>query len=177
MRTLFCIGVGGLGVLRRVSSNGYGEALGYACDSVLPSFSVSFFNSSFCVRYPFSSRYPESRRLISVAARKVIYSMVKRVRFLNYKPGFVTNRRLLLSSSDAFGRVMYSYKDMAELAGYTARVSLLLDTMKDVRKGKFNKALVNSAAKEDNAISMFLPYQVRISSFMLITSCSSPRTW
>jgi ATP-binding cassette subfamily D (ALD) long-chain fatty acid import protein len=24
--------------------------------------------------------------------------------------GFVTNRRLLLSSSDAFGRVMYSYK-------------------------------------------------------------------
>lgn len=26
------------------------------------------------------------------------------------KAGFVTNRRLLLSSSDAFGRVMYSYK-------------------------------------------------------------------
>jgi len=103
--------------------------------------------------------------------------MVKQVRFLNYKLGFVTNRRLLLSSSDAFGRVMYSYKDMAELAGYTARVSLLLDTMKDVRKGKFDKALVNSAAKEDNAISTFLPYQVRISSFMLITSCSSPRTW
>ncbi len=25
-------------------------------------------------------------------------------------PGFVTNRRLLLSASDAFGRVMYSYK-------------------------------------------------------------------
>lgn len=24
--------------------------------------------------------------------------------------GFITNRRLLLSSSDAFGRVMYSYK-------------------------------------------------------------------
>ncbi|KAF8167808.1 ABC transporter transmembrane region 2-domain-containing protein [Crassisporium funariophilum] len=64
--------------------------------------------------------------------------------------GFVTNRRLLLSSSDAFGRVMYSYKDLAELAGYTSRVSLLLDTMEDVRKGKFDKALVNSAAKGDN---------------------------
>lgn len=68
--------------------------------------------------------------------------------------GFVTNRRLLLSSSDAFGRVMYSYKDLSELAGYTARVSLLLDTMKDVREGKFDKALVNSATNEENAATL-----------------------
>ncbi|KAJ6574626.1 ABC transporter transmembrane region 2-domain-containing protein [Mycena capillaripes] len=65
--------------------------------------------------------------------------------------GFITNRRLLLSSSDAFGRVMYSYKDLSELAGYTARVSLLLDTMKDIRKGKFDKALVSSATTGENA--------------------------
>ncbi|KAJ7356925.1 adrenoleukodystrophy protein [Mycena albidolilacea] len=65
--------------------------------------------------------------------------------------GFITNRRLLLSSSDAFGRIMYSYKDLSELAGYTARVSLLLDTMKDVRKGKFDKALVSSATTGENA--------------------------
>lgn len=65
--------------------------------------------------------------------------------------GFVTNRRLLLSSSDAFGRVMYSYKDLSELAGYTARVALLLETMKDVRQGKFEKALVSSASSEENA--------------------------
>ena len=83
--------------------------------------------------------------------------------------GFVTNRRLLLSSSgkwhsseigcitylllDAIGRVMYSYKDLSELAGYTARVSLLLDTMKDVKKGKFEKALISSAATGENAHS------------------------
>jgi len=42
------------------------------------------------------------------------------------------------------GRVMYSYKDLAELAGYTARVSLLLDTMSDARRGKFEKNLVAS---------------------------------
>ncbi|KAF9265656.1 hypothetical protein L218DRAFT_1075743 [Marasmius fiardii PR-910] len=65
--------------------------------------------------------------------------------------GFVTNRRLLLSASDAFGRVMYSYKDLSELAGYTARVSLLLDTMEDMRKGKFEKALVSSATAGENA--------------------------
>ncbi|KAE9410674.1 adrenoleukodystrophy protein [Gymnopus androsaceus JB14] len=65
--------------------------------------------------------------------------------------GFVTNRRLLLSSSDAFGRVMYSYKDLSELAGYTARVSALLETMEDVKKGRFEKALVSSASTEENA--------------------------
>lgn len=48
---------------------------------------------------------------------------------------------------------MYSYKDLSELAGYTARVSLLLDTMKDVRKGKFEKALVSSATTGENAHS------------------------
>lgn len=94
----------------------------------------------------------------------------------NASVGFVTNRRLLLSSSgrlilsttlsvslltifnvpDAFGRVMYSYKELSELAGYTARVSLLLDTMSDIRKGKFEKALVSSAKEGENAESMLI---------------------
>ncbi|KAM5532194.1 hypothetical protein V8D89_014150 [Ganoderma adspersum] len=65
--------------------------------------------------------------------------------------GFVTNRRLLLAASDAVGRVMYSYKDLSELAGYTTRVALLLETMDDVRKSKFEKALVSSASIEENA--------------------------
>lgn len=65
--------------------------------------------------------------------------------------GFVTNRRLLLSSSDAFGRVMYSYKDLAELAGYTARVAELLETMEDIRGGKYEKSLVSTASLEENA--------------------------
>ena len=69
----------------------------------------------------------------------------------NTPPGFVTNRRLLISSSDAFGRIMYSYKELAELAGYTARVSDLLDTMDEVEAGKFQKQLVSSASTEENA--------------------------
>lgn len=48
---------------------------------------------------------------------------------------------------------MYSYKDLEDLAGYTSRVSDLLDTMADVRKGKFEKALVSSASSEENAKS------------------------
>ncbi|KAK0552710.1 ATP-binding cassette long-chain fatty acid transporter pxa2 [Tilletia horrida] len=64
---------------------------------------------------------------------------------------FVTNRRLLLSSSDAFGRIMYSYKELAELAGYTARVHELLETMEEVKESKFEKKLVSSAGTEENA--------------------------
>ncbi|KAH6721739.1 ATP-binding cassette sub-family D protein-like protein member 1 [Leptodontidium sp. 2 PMI_412] len=56
---------------------------------------------------------------------------------------FVTNRRLLLSSSDAFGRVMFSYKEVTELAGYTSRVATLLDVMDDIKAGRFEKTLVS----------------------------------
>ncbi|KAF2141319.1 uncharacterized protein K452DRAFT_272077 [Aplosporella prunicola CBS 121167] len=65
---------------------------------------------------------------------------------------FVTNRRMLLSSSDAFGRVMFSYKEITELAGYTSRVSTLLDVMEEVQAGHFEKKLVSSANTEENAV-------------------------
>ena len=58
---------------------------------------------------------------------------------------FVTNRRILLSSSDAVGRVMFSYKEITELAGYTSRVASLLNVMDDIRAGKFEKKMVSSA--------------------------------
>ncbi|KAI9824594.1 MAG: hypothetical protein M1832_001684 [Thelocarpon impressellum] len=64
---------------------------------------------------------------------------------------FVTNRRMLLSSSDAFGRVMFSYKEITELAGYTSRVATLLDVMDDIRAGRFEKKLVSSAGTAENA--------------------------
>ena len=63
------------------------------------------------------------------------------------------NTNLLHKSKDAFGRVMYSYKELSELAGYTSRVSLLLETMSDIRKGKFEKTLVASAQSGENAES------------------------
>jgi ATP-binding cassette subfamily D (ALD) long-chain fatty acid import protein len=64
---------------------------------------------------------------------------------------FVTNRRLLLSSSDAFGRVMFSYKEVTELAGYTSRVASLLDVIDDIHRGHFEKKLVSSASTDANA--------------------------
>lgn len=64
---------------------------------------------------------------------------------------FVTNRRMLLMSSDAFGRVMFSYKEITELAGYTSRVSTLLDVIEDVQAGHFEKKLVSSVDTAENA--------------------------
>ena len=63
---------------------------------------------------------------------------------------FVTNRRMLLSASDAFGRIMFSYREIMELAGYTSRVASLLDVMKDIQAGHFEKKLVSSSGTEDN---------------------------
>lgn len=65
-------------------------------------------------------------------------------------------------TSDAFGRVMYSYKDLSELAGYTARVSELFDAMSDVRKGRFEKGLVSSSTLPENAESRFLLSSIRV---------------
>jgi ATP-binding cassette subfamily D (ALD) long-chain fatty acid import protein len=42
---------------------------------------------------------------------------------------YISNRRLLLSLADAGGRLMYSYKELAELAGHTSRVYALLSTL------------------------------------------------
>lgn len=61
---------------------------------------------------------------------------------------------------DAMGRAMYSYKDLAELAGYTARVSLLLETMSDVCNGKFQKSLVASALEGENSKSVSFGYSL-----------------
>jgi len=45
------------------------------------------------------------------------------------------------------------WKELAELAGYTSRVSDLLDTMEEVKAGKYQKKLVSSSNVGDNAKS------------------------
>ncbi|KAF2430129.1 putative peroxisomal fatty acid ABC transporter [Tothia fuscella] len=46
---------------------------------------------------------------------------------------FITNKRLMLSLADAGGRMMYSIKDLSELAGYTSRVYTLISTLHRVQ--------------------------------------------
>ncbi|KAI5795374.1 ABC transporter transmembrane region 2-domain-containing protein [Peziza echinospora] len=50
---------------------------------------------------------------------------------------FITNKRLMLSLADAGGRMMYSFKDLAELAGHTSRVYSLISTLHRVHAGSY----------------------------------------
>lgn len=70
---------------------------------------------------------------------------------IDIRTGFITNRRMLLGSSDAFGRIMFSYKEVTELAGYTSRVATLFDVIEDIQAGHFEKKLVSSADTAENA--------------------------
>ena len=46
---------------------------------------------------------------------------------------------------------MFSYKEITELAGYTARVSTLLDVIDDIQAGRFEKKLVSFADTAENS--------------------------
>jgi ATP-binding cassette subfamily D (ALD) long-chain fatty acid import protein len=50
---------------------------------------------------------------------------------------FIVNKRLMLSLADAGGRMMYSIKDLSELAGYTSRVYTLISTLHRVHANAY----------------------------------------
>ncbi|KAK7744127.1 ATP-binding cassette long-chain fatty acid transporter pxa1 [Cytospora paraplurivora] len=51
---------------------------------------------------------------------------------------FITNKRLMLSLADAGGRMMYSIKDLSELAGHTSRVYTLISTLHRVHANAYH---------------------------------------
>ncbi|KAG0003954.1 hypothetical protein BGZ80_003884 [Entomortierella chlamydospora] len=54
--------------------------------------------------------------------------------------GFITSKRLMMSLADAGGRMMYSYKEMSELAGSTLRVYNLISVLHQLEAGNFEGA-------------------------------------
>lgn len=50
---------------------------------------------------------------------------------------YISNRRLLMSLADAGSRLMYSFKELNELAGYTSRVYTLISTLHLLDRGQY----------------------------------------
>lgn len=67
---------------------------------------------------------------------------------------FITNKRLMLSLGDAGGRVMYSYKELAELAGYTHRVYNLVSTLHALRKNRYTDPAPSNTTTNQEAFTL-----------------------
>ncbi|KAJ2692982.1 ATP-binding cassette long-chain fatty acid transporter pxa2 [Coemansia sp. IMI 209128] len=97
-----------------------------------------------CAMPVFAERLPGAKRAVAEA----LGSAATRSNVGAHTKSFVTNRRLLLSASDAFGRLMYSYKEIIELAGYAERVTGLLTVFGEVSSGKYVKERVGMSAEK-----------------------------
>jgi len=56
---------------------------------------------------------------------------------------FTTAKNMLVSGADAVERLMTSYKEVVELAGYTSRVGNMLEVFEEVGQGSYKKPSIN----------------------------------
>ena len=60
---------------------------------------------------------------------------------------YVRNSALLISLAKAIGRIMVSYKEIQNLAGYTSLIYEVEDVLNELKEGRYKRSLVSSGDK------------------------------
>ena len=71
---------------------------------------------------------------------------------------FFTNRRILMNTSDAWGRIMGSWRKVNELTGYTARVAEMFDVFEDMPRQRFSRNFQASVPGEGAGTAVVKPF-------------------
>ncbi|XP_078353944.1 ATP-binding cassette sub-family D member 3-like isoform X1 [Oculina patagonica] len=65
--------------------------------------------------------------------------------------------RMLVKMAEAIGRLVLAGRELTRLAGYTSRVSELMNVLTDLNKGKYQRTMISSQSKGDDAAQDKIP--------------------
>lgn len=73
---------------------------------------------------------------------------------------YIRNSSLLISLSKAIGRIVVSYKEVQELAGYTTLVYEMKEVIDDLERGKYARVFINKDHEEKKLVTV--DYQMHL---------------
>ena len=83
---------------------------------------------------------------------------------------YVRNSSLLINLAKAIGRIVVSYKDLQNLAGYTTLISEMDEVLTDLKNGRFKRTQVTENNEADGKKIEIMAYNKMENKGKIITS-------